>query len=203
MSQHLMPLLAALALGAGLAAAADPRTLTLDPAETDVNFTLGATLHTVHGSAPLARGVVVFDPDGGAASGEIVVEARLAETGNDKRDRDMHEKVLLSPRFPSVVLRPARIEGSVPASGKATITVHGTVELTGRPHEIAVPVEVIVTGNAVAIRAEFELPYVDWGLEDPSKFLLAVDKFVTVTVAGSGTLSAGGLQPSAENKPQP
>ena len=198
-----MPLLAALALGAGLAAAADPRTLTLDPAETDVSFTLGATLHTVHGSAPLARGVVVFDPDGGAASGEIVVEARLAETGNDKRDRDMHEKVLMTPRFPSVVLRPTRVEGSVPASGKTTITVHGTVELAGRPHEIAVPVEVIVTGNAVAIRAEFELPYVDWGLADPSKFLLAVDKYVTVTVAGSGTLSAGGLQASAENQPQP
>jgi len=193
MSRHLMPLLAALALGAGLAAAADPRTLTLDPAETDVSFTLGATLHTVHGSAPLARGVVVFDPDGGVASGEIVVEARLAETGNDKRDRDMHEKVLISPRFPSVVLRPTRTEENVPVSGKANITVHGTVELTGRPHEIAVPVEVIVTGNAVAIRAEFELPYVDWGLEDPSKFLLAVDKHVAVTVAGSGTLSAGGL----------
>jgi len=203
MSRHLMPLLAALALGAGLAAAADPRTLTLDPAETDVSFTLGATLHTVHGSAPLARGVVVFDPDGGAASGEIVVEARLAETGNDKRDRDMHEKVLMTPRFPSVVLRPTRVEGSVPASGKATIIVHGTVELAGRPHEIAVPVEVNVTGNAAAIRAEFELPYVDWGLEDPSKFLLAVDKYVTVTVAGSGTLSAGALQPSTENQPQP
>jgi polyisoprenoid-binding protein YceI len=192
MSRHLMPLLATLALGAGLAAAADPRTLTLDPAETDVSFTLGATLHTVHGSAPLARGVVVFDPDGGAASGEIVVEARLAETGNDKRDRDMHEKVLMTPRFPSVVLRPSRVEGSIPASGKGTITVHGTVELAGLPHEIAVPVEVNVTGNAAAIRAEFELPYVDWGLEDPSKFLLAVDKYVTVTVAGSGTLSAGG-----------
>ena len=92
--------------------------------------------------------------------------------------------------------------------GKATITVHGTVELTGRPHEIAVPVEVIVTGNAVAIRAEFELPYVAWGLEDPSKFLLKVDHFVTVAVAGAGTLSAGPgsageTAPSAQDQSQP
>lgn len=203
MSRHLMPLLAALALGAGLAAAADQRTLTLDPAETDVSFTLGATLHTVHGSAPLARGLVVFDPDGGAASGEIVVEAGLAETGNDKRDRDMHEKVLMSPRFPSVVLRPTRIEGRVPSAGTATITVHGSIDLIGRPHEIAVPVEITVSGSAVALRAEFELPYVDWGMKDPSKFLLAVDKHVTVTVVGAGTLSASGPEPSAENQPQP
>jgi polyisoprenoid-binding protein YceI len=188
-----MPLLAALALGAGLAAAADERTLTLDPAATEVSFTLGATLHTVHGSAPLARGVVVFDPDGGAASGEIVVEARLADTGNEKRDRDMHQKVLLSPRFPSVVLRPTRVEGRVPGSGTATITVHGTVELIGRPHEIALPVEITVTGNEVAIRAEFELPYVEWGLADPGKFLLSVDKHVTVSVVGKGTMSEGGL----------
>ncbi len=41
--------------------------------------------------------------------------------------------------------------------------------------------------TTVAIRAEFELPYVAWGLEDPSKFLLKVDRFVTVAVAGAGT----------------
>jgi polyisoprenoid-binding protein YceI len=158
MPRNLMSLLAALTLGAGLAAAGERRTLTLDPAETDISFTLGATLHTVHGCAPLTRGEVAFEPDGGAALGEIVVDARLADTGNDKRDRDMHDKVLLSPRFPSVVLRPARIEGRVPGSGTATITVYGTVELTGRQHGIAVPVEVAVTGSAVAIRAAFELP---------------------------------------------
>lgn len=203
MPRHLMPLLALLSLGAGLAAAADPRTLTLDPAATKVSFTLGATLHTVHGSAPLALGVVVFDPDGGAASGEITVDAHLADTGNEKRDRDMHEKVLLSSRFPSVVLRPTRLEGSVPRSGTATITVHGTVELTGRPHEIAIPVEITVTGNAVAIRAELEFPYVEWGLADPSKLLLGVDKHVTVTVIGTGRMSEGGPQPSAENQAQP
>jgi polyisoprenoid-binding protein YceI len=198
-----MPLLAALALGAGLAPAADQRAPTLDPAETDVSFTLGATLHTVHGSAPLTRGVVAFDPDGGAASGEIVVNGSLAETGNEKRDRDMHDKVLLSPRFPSVVLRPTRVEGRVPLSGTAAITVHGSIELIGRPHDIAIPAEITVTGSAVAIRAEFELPYVDWGLADPSKFLLSVDKHVTVTVVGTGRMSDGVPQPSAENQPQP
>jgi polyisoprenoid-binding protein YceI len=203
MPRYLLTLLAALALGAGGSAAADQQTLTLDPSETTISFTLGATLHTVHGSAPLARGVVAFDPDGGAASGEIVVDAELADTGNEKRDREMHEKVLLSPRFPSVALRPTRTEGRVPSAGTATITVHGSIDLIGRSHEIAVPVEITVSGSAVALRAEFELPYVDWGMKDPGKFLLAVDKHVTVTVVGAGTLSASGPEPSAENQPQP
>jgi len=200
-------LLAALAIGVGLDAAADQRTLALDPARTSVDFTLGATLHTVHGSAPLTRGVVVFDPGGGAASGEIVVDTRATNTGNAKRDRDMHTKVLVSDRHPTVVLRPRHVAGRLPPTGAATLTVHGTIELLGREHEVSVLVEVIVDGTEVAIRAEFEVPYVAWGLEDPSKLLLKVDPFVIVTVAAEGTLSAAGgsaaPSSSAQDQPEP
>jgi polyisoprenoid-binding protein YceI len=211
MARPLTTLLAAIAIGAIGAtgvAGADQLTLTLDPARTTVSFTLGATLHTVHGSAPVTRGVTVFDPAGGEASGEIVVDASRANTGNTKRDKDMHESVLVSARYPTVVLRPTRVEGRLPEAGTATFTVHGTIELLGSRHEIAAPVEVTVNGATVAVRAEFELPYVAWGLEDPSKFLLKVDRFVTVAVAGAGTLSAGpgsagATAPSAQDQPQP
>jgi polyisoprenoid-binding protein YceI len=208
MARPLTTLLAALALGASVIASADQRTLTLDPAGTTVSFTLGATLHTVHGGAPVARGVVVFDADGGAASGEVVVDAARADTGNAKRDREMHDNVLVSARYPTVVLRPTLVEGRLPEAGTATLTVHGTIELLGRQHEIAVPVEVAVRENEVTIRAEFDLPYVEWGLHDPSALLLKVDRFVTIAVAGTGTLSArpdsaGETAPSAQDQPQP
>jgi polyisoprenoid-binding protein YceI len=208
MARPLTTLLAALALATSATASADQRTLTLDPAKTTASFTLGATLHTVHGSAPVLRGVIAFDPDGGAASGEIAVDANRADTGSAKRDRDMHEKVLISARYPTVVLRPTRVEGRLPAAGTTTLTVHGTIELVGRQHEIAVPVEVAVTEDEVTIRAEFDLPYVEWGLHDPSAFLLKVDRFVTVTVEGAGRLSAGAESAkdpsrSAQDQPQP
>ena len=209
MSRRLTMLLAALALGASVTASAGQRTLTLDPGGTKVSFTLVATLHTVHGSAPLAHGVVVFDTDGGVASGEVAVDAAGADTGSAKRDKEMHESVLVSARYPTVVLRPARVEGRLPEAGTTTLTVRGTIELLGSQHEIAVPVEVAVAGNEVTIRAEFDLPYVEWGLHDPSAFLLKVDRFVTVAVAGAGTLSAGPdsagepAAPSAQDQPQP
>jgi hypothetical protein len=120
----------------------------------------------------------------------------------------MHEKVLISARYPAVVLRPTRVEGRLPEAGTTTLTVHGTIELVGRQHEIAVPVEVAVTKDEVTIRAEFDLPYIEWGLHDPSAFLLKVDRFVTVTVEGAGRLSAGAesaAEPSlsAQDQPQP
>ena len=206
MKRRLLLLLALAAAGPAFDAAAGQRTLTLDPARTAVTFTLGATLHTVHGSAPLTRGVVLFDPAGGKASGEIVVDARAADTGNAKRDRDMHSKVLVSDRHPAAVLRPRQVAGVLPQAGAATLTVRGTLELLGREHEVTVPVAVTVAGAEVEISAELEVPYVSWGLEDPSKLLLKVDPYVTVTVQGVGTLSAAGDPPgppSAEEQPEP
>ncbi|MCJ7754614.1 MAG: hypothetical protein MUP13_08620, partial [Thermoanaerobaculales bacterium] len=47
----------------------------LDPERTQVTFTLKATLHTVDGTAQLASGSLVIDPETGAVAGEIVVDA--------------------------------------------------------------------------------------------------------------------------------
>ena len=96
----------ALVLLLGARAPADAQsTLALDPARSRVSFSLGATLHTVHGELDLVRGELRFEPSGGVASGEIVVDARSARTGIDARDREMHEKVLESERFPEIALR--------------------------------------------------------------------------------------------------
>jgi polyisoprenoid-binding protein YceI len=197
MARPFTPAVAALALLASTAAVAEQRILTLDPGRSTVHFTLGATLHTVHGSVPVAGGEVVFDTEGGDASGQLEVDASRAETGNGKRDREMHDKVLLSARHPTVVLRVTRVEGRLPGSGSATLTVRGTLELLGRGHDLAVPVQVTVNGDQVTFEAELEVPYVDWGLHDPSAFLLKVEKSVTVTVTGAGALG------SAQHQPQP
>src|ERR1700681_1422369 len=71
-------LLAAVALSPNCAAAAaslHEETVIFDPARTTVDFTLGDVLHTVHGTFRLKSGVIHFDPDGGKASGSVVVDA--------------------------------------------------------------------------------------------------------------------------------
>ncbi len=50
-------------------AVAQEAVLELDPNQTQVSFTLGDVLHTVHGTFKLKRGTVEFDPNTGHASG--------------------------------------------------------------------------------------------------------------------------------------
>src|ERR1700723_3868242 len=75
----------------------------LDPAKTTVQFTLGASLHTVHGNFKLKRGAIRFDPATGKIGGEVVVDATSGESGSEGRDRRMHTQILDSARYPDIV----------------------------------------------------------------------------------------------------
>lgn len=174
----------------------------LDPEATSISFTLGATLHTVEGRISLASGSLDLDRESGAVSGEIVVDATSADTGNDSRDEDMHTKVLLSDAYPRIVVRPERLAGEVAEQGASQLKLSGRIELAGTSHEITIPLEVTVDGNSFSATAELTVPYVEWGLEDPSKFLLRVDKVVEVTVTTQGTISAADPQ-QPTNQPDP
>src|SRR5262249_6428244 len=94
-------------------ATASPPTLTfdLDPHATQIPFGFGATLHSVHGTLKAASGKVELDLATGKASGEIVLDMKSAATGNEKRDKKMHEKVLESERFPQSVFHVERVDG--------------------------------------------------------------------------------------------
>jgi len=50
--------------------------LKLDPANTQINFTLRGFPHTTTGSFKLKRGEIVVDPDTGMAVGSVIIEAR-------------------------------------------------------------------------------------------------------------------------------
>lgn len=162
----------------------------LDPNASNVTFTLGATLHTVEGSFDVTRGEIRFDPDSGKASGEIVVDVTSGDTGKEGRDEDMHAKVLESNQYPKAVLTPTRIDGDLPDSGSGKLTLRGTLKLHGSTHEVSIPTEVTVEGDRLEATGSFRIPYVDWGMTDPSKFLLSVDPHVDVTLEAVGTLAS-------------
>ncbi len=52
------------------------------------------------------------------------------------------------------------------------------------------PTEVEIAGGHVKATSTFKVPYVSWGLHDPSGFMLRVDKEVTVTLKVEGELAA-------------
>lgn len=164
--------------------------LRFDPAHTTIDFTLDATMHTVHGSFQLVSGMVRYDPATGEASGTVVVDARSGDSGNEKRDRDMHDKVLESDAHPTIVFMPERVVGELPQAGRADITVVGSFLIGGSPHTVEIPFAVTVAGNALELQGRFEVPYVEWGLKDPSKFLLRVAKEVAVVIAARAEMTS-------------
>lgn len=188
--QVVLALLAGSALAA-LPTVAGAETFELQPQETRVAFTLGATLHTVHGTLRARRGGVRFDPATGAASGEIVLDAASAETGNASRDRDMHGKILESAKYPEIVWRIDRVEGFPRGETKsARVTLSGSLAIHGASHPLSATAEVAVgAGRSVTANAAFKIPYVAWGMKDPSTFVLRVDKEVGVEVRAAGRLA--------------
>jgi polyisoprenoid-binding protein YceI len=156
--------------------------LRIDPAQTQVEFTLGAVLHTVHGTFRLERGEIRFDPATGSASGELVVDATSAQSGNDARDKDMHTKVLESGRYPEIVFRPDRVVGKVAAQGPSQVRLHGIFSIHGAEHEIEIPAEVEAAGGQYRATVKFSVPFVEWGMKDPSTLFLRVDKRVDITI---------------------
>jgi polyisoprenoid-binding protein YceI len=174
--------LTACALPLVLPLGAQDLSLEMDPAQSKVEFALGATLHTVHGSFQFKRGAIRFDPASGRASGELLVDARSGASGNDTRDRKMHKEILESQRFPDIVFRPDRVEGKLAPQGISQMQVHGAFAIHGVEHELTVPVEVHVSGSQYDITAHFSVPYQKWGMKNPSTFLLHVDDRVEITL---------------------
>ncbi|MFQ5876704.1 MAG: YceI family protein [Acidobacteriota bacterium] len=185
-----LPLRGALALACVLASP-PPSTgevLRLEPTATKVRFTLGATLHEVEGFFDLTRGEIHFDPGTGEASGRVVVAAASGDTANAKRDKKLHDKVLESERFPEIVFVPRRLEGEFLPEGDSEVRIHGTIELHGDRHEIVIPASVHVEGSRLTGTARFTIPYVAWGMKDPSVFVLRVEKEVRITLDLDGTV---------------
>jgi len=163
-------------------------TLNLDPVQSKVHWTLGSTLHTVHGTFALKRGTVRIDPAAGSAGGEFVADATSGESGNEGRDKKMHREILESGRYAEVVFRPTRIDGKILKQGSSNVQVHGTFLLHGSEHELTVPVQAELSGNRWKGSAKFSVPYIQWGLKSPNTFLLKADPAVEIELELSGTL---------------
>jgi polyisoprenoid-binding protein YceI len=189
--------LAVLCASAPARGGAEPFRIVLDPAATKIGFTLGARLHTVRGSFALTAGELVFDPDTGAASGEIRVDARSGDTGIDRRDRVMHEEVLDSANRPLLALRPERVHVAERSADALSGRLFGRFEVRGVAHPLAVDFEGKRAGERAEIQVRFDVPWVAWGLPDPSNAILRVDDVLSVQVDARGTISPASAAPDA------
>jgi len=172
------------------ALAAQETVVTLDPAQTHIDYTLGATLHTVHGTFQLKSGLVRFDPATGKASGAIIVDAASGTSGNDGRDSKMHKEILESQKYPEIIFTPAQIKGAINAQGPSQLEVSGTFRLHGGDHAFAIPVAVQMAGPQTTATSHFAIPYQKWGLKNPNTFVLRVKDSVEIDVSATAKLAA-------------
>jgi polyisoprenoid-binding protein YceI len=174
--------------GAAVPALAAHYSIELNSANTKIEFTLGDVLHTVHGTFALRSGTIDFDPDSGAASGRVVIDVASGNSGSEARDHRMHKNVLESAKYPEATFVPDSVEGKVAIPGQSSIKLHGMLTIHGAAHEITMNVEEKSTSSVMDATVRFEIPYVAWGMKDPSNFMLRVNKTVQVSMQTNASL---------------
>lgn len=172
---------------AGLAPAEQLR-VHLDRSQTQIQFTLGDVLHTVHGVFKLKSGDLWFDPSTGQAGGQIVVDASSGESGNDGRDTRMHKNILESAMYPDITFVPDRVEGKVNLDGDSAVSLHGQLTVHGAAHELTMNVKAHVDHQHLTADISFPVPYVKWGMKNPSTLFLRVKDTVEIAIQASGEL---------------
>ena len=189
--------LAAAALLAGLLAlcivnvAAENIVVEFDPAQTKVEFTLADVLHTVHGEFKLTKGSLTFDRATGAATGALVIDATSGNSGNSARDSRMHKNILESQKFPEITFMPQRLKGQFAPHGESRVEVEGTFIIHGAAHPLALVTKVNAKDGQVYAATHFVVPYVEWGMKNPSTFILRVSDKVDIDILAAGHVAAG------------
>ena len=161
--------------------------LSLDPAQTKLHFNVDSTLHMVHGTFAVKSGSLQFDPQTGKASGSIVVNTVSGDTGNNSRDQRMHKEILETWKFAEATFRPSQIDGQVSLTAPCDFKVKGVITLHGTDHELVAEVHSEFTGDHWKGTAKFDVPYIQWGIKDPSNFLLKVKPVVNVELELAGS----------------
>jgi polyisoprenoid-binding protein YceI len=157
-------------------------TLKLTPDNTRIEWTLSDFLHGVRGTFELKRGSIRFDPDSGKAAGEVVVDTTSGDSGSGARDRRMHKSILESAKYADAVFTPDRVEGKLALPGTSNLKLHGTFRIHGADHEMTMDVQAKVESERMLAQITFDVPYVDWGMKNPSTLLLRCGKTVQVAI---------------------
>lgn len=181
--------LLALAVILSPVALAQQQTFVANPDASEVKMTLKTTHEVVNGTFHIQSGSLEFDPSVAKMSGSVVVLAGSGKTGNGSRDKKMNKDILEVQQHATVSFEPRSYAGVIAPSGDSTIQATGIFTLLGMPHEITIPILVHLEGTTATAKAHFVVPYIQWGLKDPSFLFWKADKDVTIDLFLTGRLS--------------
>jgi polyisoprenoid-binding protein YceI len=183
-----------LALGVPPSLPAQEAVLELDPAQTHIEFTLRGVLTPVQGTFKLKSGTIRFDPATGKASGLVVVDVTSGVSDYPARDRKMHKDVLESWKYPEATLTPVRFFGRLEAQGESPLQLSGIFKLHGNEHDIELATTVRRDGNQLTASTQLVIPYVEWGLKNPSTLFTRVGDKVDIDIKTVGRITMPAAQ---------
>jgi polyisoprenoid-binding protein YceI len=171
------------------AALAQHQTFVVNPDGSEVKMTLNTTRELVNGTFHVQSGVIDFDPGTAKIGGNVVVAAGTGKTGNDIRDKRMNNVILHVQQYATVTFSPRTYTGTIASTGDSTIQVTGVFTLLGTPHDLTIPIQIHRNGSNCIANAHFVIPYVQWGLKDPSFLLWKAEKQVDMDLNLVGHIS--------------
>ena len=171
------------------ASLAQHQTFVVNPDASEVKMTLKTTHELVNGTFHVQSGSIEFDRSTPKMSGLIAVVAGSGKTGNARRDKKMNKDILKVEQYATVSFEPKSYSGIIAPSGDSTVQVTGVFTLLGTPHEITVPVHEHLDGSVATAKAHLVVPYVQWGLKNPSFLIWKVDNDVAIDLDLVGTVS--------------
>ncbi len=174
-----------------LAAPADRRqaVLELDPANTHIAYSLQGWPHVTHGTFRLKRGIIRIDTATGKADGSVMVSAASGDSGSPMRDGEMKDSILEVQRYPEITFTPRQAAGQRGSRGEFPATIRGILTLHGDPHEITLSMMVQPNGDRFTATTHFAVPYVAWGLKNPSLFVFRCADTVDVDLTTQGQVT--------------
>jgi polyisoprenoid-binding protein YceI len=182
---------AVVALAAILAPAAlsQHQTFVVNPDASEVKMTLKTTHEIVNGTFQIQSGSIEFDRSTPKMSGLVVVLAGSGKTGNDSRDKKMNKDILKVDQHTTVSFAPRTYTGVIAPSGNSTIQVSGVFTLLGDPHDLTIPMQIHIDGSKGTAKAQFILPYVQWGLKNPSFLIWKAENEVAIDLSLVGNIA--------------
>jgi len=170
---------------------AQHQTFTVDPNASQVAWALGGNGHHVTGTFHVQSGSIDFDGTAHTISGSVVVAAGSGNSGEPGRDKKMNKDVLDVEHYSEITFAPQKYDGAIAPTGDSTIQVSGTFTLHGTPHDLTVPMQIHIDAGSLTAKTHFVVPYVKWGLKDPSIFILKVAKEVDIDLTLTGKVTPG------------
>lgn len=151
-----------------------------------ITFTISTTFNEIEGKAPVFKGTIDVPgaPSDLAAgtTGAVVIDTKTMTTKHEGRDRDMHEDVIHSAKYPEIKLELRKV---VAKTAAFTYDVEVNISMHGTSKSMTLPCTVVSTTSPdgktlLSIKGKAKIKMTDYGMVPPSILVNKVSSDIAI-----------------------